>query len=172
MRRSAVTAALAGCLGGGAALAQTPDAAADQAVLEAFYDATGGTNWTNDTNWKTSASLDDWYGVTTDSSGRVTELQLYFNGLTGSIPPELGSLASLGRLSLARNDLTGEIPNALGGLENLWHLNLSGNELSGPVPAWLGDMARLRYLYLFSNRLTGGIPDSLSRLDLLSLVSG
>ena len=57
-----------------------PQATGDRAVLEAFYDATGGASWTDSTNWKTSAPLGDWYGVTTDSSDRVTELRLPNNG--------------------------------------------------------------------------------------------
>ena len=44
----------------------------DRAALEAFYDATGGASWTNNTNWKTAAPLDEWHGVTTDAAGRVT----------------------------------------------------------------------------------------------------
>ena len=60
----------------------------DRAVLEAFYDATGGAGWANSTNWKTA--LGEWYGVTTDSNGRVTQLDLGSNHLTGQIPPGRG----------------------------------------------------------------------------------
>ena len=65
-------------------------AASDRAALEAFYDATGGSSWTNSTNWLTDAPLSDWFGVTTDDSGRVTELRLIYNGLAGALPPALG----------------------------------------------------------------------------------
>ena len=51
-------------------------AAADRAALEALYEATGGPGWTDNTNWKTSAPLGDWFGVTTDGDGRVTRLRL------------------------------------------------------------------------------------------------
>ena len=90
--------------------------ATDRAALEALYDATSGANWTESTFWKSSAPLGDWYGVTTDGSGRVTELELPENGLSGSIPPELGGLANLRRLTLRSNDLTGAIPSTLGRL--------------------------------------------------------
>ena len=47
------------------------NAAADRAALEALYDATGGPGWTDSTNWKTSAPIGEWFGVTTDAAGRV-----------------------------------------------------------------------------------------------------
>ena len=36
----------------------------DREILEALHDATGSPDWIDDTNWKTSAPLDDWRGVT------------------------------------------------------------------------------------------------------------
>ena len=93
--------------------------ASDRSALEALYDRTGGASWTNSTNWKTSAPLGDWYGVTTDASGRVTELRLSDNGLTGSIPTALGSLVTLQWLDISLNELSGPIPSALQSLGNL-----------------------------------------------------
>ena len=48
----------------------------DREALVALYNATGGPNWRNNHNWLSNAPLGQWYGVTTDSSGRVTELDL------------------------------------------------------------------------------------------------
>ena len=64
--------------------------ASDRAALEALYDATGGAGWTYSTNWKSSAPLGEWAGVTTDAAGRVTELYLRDNGLAGSLPIRIG----------------------------------------------------------------------------------
>ena len=144
-------------------------ASADRAALEALYDATGGASWADDTNWKTSAPLGDWHGVTTDASGRVTRLELDDNGLAGSIPSVLGDLANLEWLDLRSNELGGSIPSALGNLANLVVLELSWNELSGFVPGWLGNMPSLLVLVLFGNELTGGIPEELENLNLLGL---
>ena len=88
-------------------------AAADRAALAALYDATGGPNWENSTNWKTSAPLNQWWGVQTDATGRVTVLNLGENGLRGPLPAALGDLTHVYRLSLWGNDLTGSIPSAL-----------------------------------------------------------
>ena len=102
-------------LSGGDALAQG-SVAEDKAALEALYDATDGSNWTTSTNWKTSEPLSEWHGVTTDADGRVTQLSLIGNGLSGTIPAELGDLANLQLLYLWGNELTGEIPPELGDL--------------------------------------------------------
>ena len=164
------------------------DVESDRAALEALYDATGGAGWTHSTNWKTTAPVGEWHGVTTDADGRVTGLHLNFNNLTGRIPPALGDLARLRELSLSDNEftgpvpawlgsmtglrslylrgnaLTGPIPRELGRLVNLERLSLSGNALTGPVPAWLGNLTGLRSLELSRNALTGPIPAELGSL--------
>ena len=161
----------------------------DRAALVALYGATGGPNWVNSDNWLTDSPLDDWYGVWTDpTSGRVTQLQFYQNGLTGkippelgeltqlsylrvdgnnlsgSIPPELGNLRTLEGLLLSRNNLTGRIPPGLEKLVYLTHLELDRNELTGEIPFELGDLSRLSYLSLFDNNLSGSIPPGLGNL--------
>ena len=136
----------------------------DREALEVFYDATGGPNWKNATNWKTAAPLSEWHGVTTDDDGRVTWLDLYDNGLTGPLPPALAELANLELLDLSDNDLVGPLPAWLAELANLEWLDLSDNDLVGPLPAWLGNLAGLRWLSLWGNGLTGPIPDSLGGL--------
>ncbi len=85
----------------------------DRAVLVEFYNATNGANWSDNTNWNSSEPLDQWYGVDTDSNGRVTRLGLNNKQLTGSIPSSLGSLTNLQSLWLNNNQLTGSIPAAL-----------------------------------------------------------
>ena len=109
-------------------------------ALVALYNATGGANWTSSANWLTEAPVGQWHGVTIDASGRVSELDLQSNALSGEIPVELGSLTNLEQLRLNGNQLTGEIPNGLGLLENLTLLHLAGNQLTGCVPAALMDV--------------------------------
>ena len=69
-------------------------ATTEKGALIALYEATGGANWTDKRNWLTDEPISLWYGVTTDSSGRVTELDLRSNKLTGEIP-DLRSLTQL-----------------------------------------------------------------------------
>ena len=146
--------------------------AADRAALVAFYEATGGPNWTSNDGWLTNAPLNDWHGVSARGGGWVAGLYLSRNNLTGEIPPQLGDLANLQILFLDDNELTGEIPPELGGLPRLRLLHLEQNRLTGPVPPEFGDLTRLEHLSLDNNELTGEIPPELgdlARLEHLSL---
>ena len=139
--------------------------ATDRAALEALYNATDGANWTDNTNWLSNAALSQWHGVTTDgTTGRVTDLYLTDNNLSGEIPAELGDLSSLQNLYLWQNNLSGEIPAELGDLSNLLVLFLEDNNLSGAIPAELGDLTNLQSLYLAQNGLSREIPTELGDL--------
>ena len=87
--------------------------ALDREALVALYNATDGANWSSSRNWLNDAPLDEWYGVATDANGRVTELFLEQNQLSGEIPSELGNLANLEWLHLSGNHLSGCIPAGL-----------------------------------------------------------
>ena len=157
----------------------------DRDILEILYRSAGGTEWTHQEGWLSEAPPGEWYGVETDANGRVTELQLArnkisgpippdlrslteltvmdlrYNGLTGPLPPELGNLASLRVLHLWGNDFSGPIPPELGGLASLEHLSFTGNGLAGPLPPRLGELENLQTLWIRSRNLTGRIPPEL-----------
>ena len=141
----------------------TPDAG-DVAVLTALYNATDGANWDDNTNWLSEQPLQYWKGVTINSEGRVTQLDLFHNQLSGDIPVELGNLVDLEWLYLHQNQLSGDIPAELGNLISLERLSLGGNQLSGDIPATLGRPTYLEVLDLSNNNLTGAIPPDLASL--------
>ena len=140
-------------------------------VLGALYGATGGANWTNNTNWHSDAPIGEWHGVTTDNDGRVTALSLEENNLSGELPAALGDLAHLKVLYLPGNQLQGEIPAALGDLPNLSVLNLVANRLSGELPSALGNLSGLTTLNLAENELRGAIPAALGNLSALTTLN-
>ena len=144
-----------------------PSAVDDRAALVAFYHATSGDNWDNNDNWLSEARLGEWYGVKTDDKGRVTDLDLHTNDLSGHIPPELGNLSQLIGLYLDDNQLIGAIPPELGKLVKLIDLFLEENELTGTIPPELGNLASLEVLLLSDNRLWGELPNSLTALNRL-----
>ena len=144
--------------------------AADRAALLALYNATGGAKWDNSDNWLTDEPLAEWHGVTTNAAGRVTELDLNDNNLEGTLPPELGNLASLTSLNLRSNPLTGEIPPELGNLSNLKSLRLYRTGLSGELPRELANLSNLERLWVYSNELSGEIPTWLQELTNLKVL--
>ena len=138
---------------------------ADRAALAALYEATDGANWGKADHWLSDWPFRVWYGVQTDTLGRVRQLLLSRNNLTGPVPPELGGLASLTRLELAENNLTGAVPPQLGDLSNLEGLVLDKNDLTGPLPSGLGGLSRLRRLSFAHNPgMSGVLPASLTDL--------
>ncbi len=140
----------------------------DRTALVALYNATGGPNWTNNTNWLSDKSIGEWYGVTTDDNGRVTALDLLGNRLSGSIPTQLGNLSKLTTLILLGNRLSGSIPTQLGNLSNLTTLDLGHNGLSGSIPTQLGNLSNLTKLDLFASGVSGSIPAELGNLSNLT----
>ena len=140
--------------------------ATDRAALEAFYDATGGDGWHVRGAWKTDAPLGQWHGITTDASGRVTELWMtdHHETMSGALPAELGNLANLKTLYIVSTPLSGAIPAELGNLSNLQSISLQRNQLTGPIPATLGKLTNLKSLILRHNQLTGAIPAALGDL--------
>lgn len=144
----------------------------DREILERFYVAAGGPNWVNKYFWLTDEPLERWYGVSTDSAGRVVGLSLIRNNLTGAVAPQLGYLDRLEYLWFSRNNLSGGIPPELGNLANLESLSFRGSGLRGMIPPELGKLTKLTELHLNANNLTNGIPPelgSLANLESLNL---
>ena len=175
--------------------------ATDRAALMALHNSTGGASWKNNANWGSTEPLSEWYGVFTNSNGRVKFLYLggaaydcSGDNLVGTLPaalgnldqmedlylcsnrlrgtiPDLSNLTRLKRLWINNNQLTGSLPASLGELTSLTLLSLWGNQLSGTIPDSLGSLASLQYLYLGGNALSGTIPDSVGNLASLQELS-
>ena len=158
--------------------AQSAGAALDREALVALYEATDGPNWRYNTNWLSDAPLSDWYGVNTNSAGRVVSVYLkgtpgsFFrgatsHGLSGQLPPELGNLSYLTTLNLGINAISGSVPIELGNLSRLNQLNLEDNDLSGSIPMEFGNLASLTALRVANNQLNGPVPSEIGNLEQL-----
>ena len=145
----------------------------DREVLVTLYNETNGPNWEENTNWLSTKPLDEWFGVSTDASGRVTVLSLHRNKLLGIVPEALGRLNELQILQLGFNELSGPIPPELGDLRNLRELGIEFCWLSGTIPSELGKLTRLETLSLWGNgsTLTGPLPRELGFLANLMTLS-
>lgn len=154
--------------GNSATTAITFNRTTDSLALVALYNATNGPAWTNNTNWL-STPISSWFGVTYSAgSGRVTNLGLGNNNLTGTIPSVLSNLTGLQTLTLSSNQLTGNIPSELSNLTSLLTLQLPNNNLTGNIPSTLSSLASLTGLELGGNQLVGSIPPALGSLTSLT----
>ncbi len=149
-----------------------PAAAPDEremAALAAIYNATGGDDWFDRTNWLSDEPAQFWSGISVDSEGHISELRLGGNDLSGEIPTALSDLTSLNRLYLGGNDLAGTIPEKLGSLTGLERLHLDNNQLSGTIPSELGSLTNIKAIYLQGNQLTGALPSTFTQLTTLEV---
>ena len=124
---------------------------------------------TVDVETETGPSVNLW-GVDY-SIENTTELDLGYNQLTGSIPPEIGNLTNLTYLNLGPNQLTGTIPSEIGNLTNLEGLRLNNNQFTGEIPPEIRNLTNLIDLYLSNNELTGSIPPEIGNLTNLTHLS-
>lgn len=164
-------------------------------ALETFFNSTNGDKWTNKTNWLQTPNACTWFGVTCEGGrvvqlilinnqlsgtipfniGNLTRLQTLFlntNQLSGAIPPEIGNLTQLEYLTLHQNHLTGVLPPTIGNLSRLIFLHLAENQLSGTIPKEIGQLTSLQTLHLYANQLSGVLPSeiwSLTQLEYLTL---
>lgn len=139
-------------------------------ALAALYSSTGGPQWNDHTGWMATLTPCSWYGVTCQA-GRVTQLTLEDNKLSGPLPDQLSNLTQAREISLPLNRLSGSIPTSLSALTLLTTLNLSDNQLTGPIPAQVGTLAALQTLNLADNLLSGPIPQELAGLAALHVLN-
>uniref|UniRef100_A0A0D9WI25 Leucine-rich repeat-containing N-terminal plant-type domain-containing protein n=1 Tax=Leersia perrieri TaxID=77586 RepID=A0A0D9WI25_9ORYZ len=128
-----------------AAGAASVDVAALMALKDGLRDPNGElASWVRDPDLPNPCN---WSHITCDDGDhRVTGMEITWNLIEGSIPPDLGQL------------------------ENLISLDLNGNWITGPISPHLGNLQSLVYMRIDHNRLTGQIPLQLGRLpNLLDL---
>jgi len=146
-------------IGQGAAFVPSDVPQSEADALIAFYDATNGDSWTNNTGWKSDPVVGNWYGVTV-SGGHVTQLGLSVSNVAGAAGDTLAPLAThLTKLELNVNSLTTLDVSALTALT---YLNVGSN----PSLATL-DLSALTALNWFNC-----YGCSVASLDLSSVATG
>jgi M6 family metalloprotease-like protein len=132
-------------------------------ALVAIYDATDGSNWREQTGWKTAPNPCDWYGVQC-GEGHVYSLWMVGNGMAGPLPEEIGDLTNLEILTIAAQNLAGPIPASIGNLVRLRELKLNFNGLTGAIPQEFGNLTQIEILEMPHNEFSGQIPAELGNL--------
>ena len=99
-------------------------------------------------------NLCNWTGITCNSAGSVSEINLCEKQLDGMLS-EFGftSFPNLKNLTLADNFFSGPIPPAIENLTQLQYLDLSMNSLNGPIPFQVSHLQSLLILNLSQNAL-------------------
>jgi Leucine-rich repeat (LRR) protein len=160
----------------------------DSLALLDLYNATGGAGWV--TRWTLTQRMSQWQGVKVEN-GRVTELHLPANNLSGTLPESIGVLSLLQYCDLHDNHLSGSVPETVSQWTQLVYLDLSENQLNGAFPAIqpltklivldgsfntfsslpaLNSLTALEYLAFSKNSLTGSLPANWSSLTKLIYV--
>ena len=100
--------------------ATRPVPAAERAALVAFFESTGGPEWTHKVGWLGPPGTEcNWHGVNcaskySEPTTNVTGLDLFDNNLRGNVPEAFGELPHLESLSLDADDaLMGKLPPPL-----------------------------------------------------------
>lgn len=99
----------------------------------------------------------------------LTSLWLHGNKFSGSIPGNIGDLATLKDLNLNGNQLVGLIPDALGNME-LDNLNLNNNQLMGPIPNFKA--SKVSYENNDFCQTKPGVPCAFEVMALLGFLGG
>ncbi|XP_047949700.1 receptor kinase-like protein Xa21 [Salvia hispanica] len=103
---------------------------------------------------------------------RLEELDLDMNMLSGSVPPEIFNISTLGVLSLTSTGLRGALPaDICSGSPFVRYIYLSGNDISGRILDSISNCSQLIHLDLSVNRFTGILPHSLGSLRYLELLN-
>lgn len=140
----------------------------DLAVLRKLYTDFGGDTWSG-TKWKTSSQLvasSNWSGVTFDSDGYVTAINLQARNLSGSLTKATPlNLSKLKTLNLSRNALTGDPAKFInrGNTPLLATLDLGYNqidELSAALPATITTLTLVSQHRTYNqNNVVNGLED-------------
>jgi Leucine rich repeat len=130
----------------------------ERRALVEFYEALGGPDWIERDFWGSDKPVGEWHGVTTDAEGRVVQLTIYDNNLTGPLSPAVCRLERLHTLHLSFNKIAGALPEKLGdcrALKNLW---VKGNKITGRLPDSVALLPELEYLDIHANEMSGALP--------------
>ena len=98
-----------------------------QALID-LYNATGGENWINNTNWLSDEPVSEWYGIEVED-GHVVGIDLYSNNLVGILPESIKNLNYLTIFYASLNKLSGVLID-LSEITSLGRLSLYNNNYS------------------------------------------
>ena len=117
-------------------------------------------------DWKCSSSIPigsicKWAGVSCSDCGSITQIDVSYMSLSGTIPTSIGLLTDLISINMLDNSLGGNIPTQIGLLKKLSFFAVGNNKFTGVIPTELGFLSSLNVFHAKGNSLSGQIPSAL-----------
>jgi hypothetical protein len=155
-------------------------------AMAVFYYSTNGENWADNQGWMSDEDECLWFNkeatadgsyspcqinVNNNAQKTLAGLDLSFNNVQGTVPPEIGLLSGLVRVDLdggPSSFLVGSLPSEIGYLNLLNTFSARGNQLTGTLPDEVGNWQQVNAIDLSFNKLTGLLPSSCGSLTWLT----
>jgi hypothetical protein len=155
-------------------------------AMAVFYYSTNGENWSENHGWMSDEDECLWFNKEATNNGNYSPCQinvnnnaqktlagldLSFNNVQGTIPPEIGLLSGLLRLDLDGGPsgfLVGSLPTEIGFINLLNAFSARGNQLTGTLPDEVRNWQQVNTIDLSFNKLTGLLPAACGSLTWLT----
>jgi Leucine-rich repeat (LRR) protein len=131
----------------------------------AFVFATGKEN---EKSWFDEANECQWQGVACVAA-RISTIDLFNQGLFGTISVDVGLWYDLKNFSVPRNALQGSLPLSVGNWTGLTNFEVNRNKLGGSLPSSIGKWTGLTSFNASINQLGGSLPSSIGAFTGLTL---
>jgi hypothetical protein len=146
--------------------ATTPGRMRQRYIFAFLFGLWDGPSWSVMDKWLSSVDECDWFGLSCNSVGEVTNITLSNNNARVDLPPIAALLTPLESLTLDYSTLQGNtIPTEVGLLSNLITLSLDTTGIKGTLPAELFNLgSTLQIIDFAQNGLSGTIPTLIGKL--------
>jgi hypothetical protein len=108
-------------------------------------------------SWFAKPNECSWTGITCTGT-TVTDLTLSGQGLTGTIPDDVGLWTSLTYFNVLVNRLVGSLPFSIALWTGLKFFGVVSNMLTGTVPKDIANWRSIKYAYFDNNMFNGVMP--------------
>lgn len=143
-----------------------PDINREEDALRSMYKETNGAVWYDRTNWFGYRPVSEWYGISTDKDGNVTEINLPNNNLQWYFSLDLDRFYKLSKIDISGNKIS-DI-NVSGGANILEELVMNDLNIDRSSVPWGGNLSGIENLYANHSVLKNHSFSEIGKLDFTS----